>query len=327
MRRFVAVLAIFGLAAGMAIANGAKESSAKKPTIAGIVFQTDQFFRIVEIGMQAAAKQDNADLLLASSNNSAQTESQLVDTYVSRGVDAIAISPLSATASIDALKKANDKGVKIVTYNSPLNADFPVSYINSSQSQLGESTGKAAAAYIKAHNITGTVKVAVLAFDSQLPEISAARVNGFLNELKKAPGITVDVVARQDGYLADKAFQTAGNIITAHPDLNMFFAANEGGTVGATQAVKSANKAGKIVVFGTDATEQLAQFLLDPDNILQAVTGQQPYKIGFTAVDNAVKAIKGESVEKTVIVPGVLLSRDNPDAVKSFVADLKKMIK
>jgi hypothetical protein len=63
------------------------------------------------------------------------------------------------------------------------------------------------------------------------------------------------------------------------PDLDAIWAANEGGTAGAVIAVKNAGKAGKVAVFGTDMSEQLARFLLeevpaDPDRqriILEAV--------------------------------------------------------
>ena len=46
------------------------------------------------------------------------------------------------------------------------------------------------------------------------------------------------------------------------------------------QAVKKAGLEGKVFVFGIDGSEQLAKMLLDPDNVLQAVTAQQPLEVG-----------------------------------------------
>ncbi len=288
--------------------------------IAGIIFQNDQFFQVIQDGMEAAAEDLGVDLVIGNSDNDPQKEIELVNNYVVSGVDAIAISPLSETASVQALQDANEEGVAVVLYNSPLAADFPVSYLNSSQTQLGLSTGAAAADYFAA--VDGdTIRVAVLAFDSLLPEISDARVSGFLDELEAQSGKAIEIVSRQDGWLAEMGLQTAGDILTANPDIDMIYAANEGGTVGAVQAVRNAGLAGEVVVFGIDATEQLAQFLLDGDDVLQAVTGQQPFRIGYDSVATAVAYVNGESVDETVIVPGVLLERANPDGVNEFLGN------
>ncbi|MDC7232541.1 MAG: substrate-binding domain-containing protein [Spirochaetales bacterium] len=303
-------------------AEGQKEAGDEKIVISGIVFQDDQFFNTIQKGMQAAAEDLGVELLLANSNNKQDKEMELVNTYIARKVDAIVISPLSETASVAALQRAHDKGIKIVTYNSPLSADFPVSYVNSSQSELGSGSGKAAREYIE-KNLDGEIQVATLAFKSLLPEISDMRVNGFLNEITDIPG--VKIVSQQDAWLAEDALAKAGDIITANPDLDILYAANDGGTVGSVMAVNNANK--DIVVFGIDASEQLAGFLKDSTDILQATTGQQPFEIGYQSIEFAVKAIKGEPVEPTVIVPGLVLDRRDPAGVDQFLTDLKAITK
>lgn len=312
-----AALAVLILSTSV-FAEGQKDKGDDKIVIAGIVFQDDQFFNVIQKGMQAAANDLGVELLLANSNNKQDKEMELVNTYIARGVDAIVISPLSESASIAPLKRADDKGIKVITYNSPLGADFPVSYVNSSQSELGSGSGKVARGFID-RNLDGEIQVATLAFKSLLPEISDMRVNGFLNEITDLPG--VKVVSQQDAWLAEDALAKAGDILTANPDLDIIYAANDGGTVGAVMAVKNAGK--DVVVFGIDASEQLANFLKDESNILQATTGQQPFQIGYQSVEFAVKAIKGEPVEETIIVPGMVLDRGEPAGIDTFLEDLK----
>ncbi len=317
MKRILALALLALIAASAWAAPAAEEGDIR---IAGIIFQNDQFFQVIQDGMEAAAEDLGVDLVVGNSDNDPQKEIELVNNYVVSGVDAIVISPLSETASVQALQGAYDEDVEIVLYNSPLAADFPVSYLNSSQTQLGSSTGAAAAEYFS--SVPGeTIRLAILAFDSLLPEISDARVSGFLDELEAQSGKTIEIVSRQDGWLAEMGLQTAGDILTANPDIDMIYAANEGGTVGAVQAVRNAGLAGEVVVFGIDATDQLAQFLLDDDDVLQAVTGQQPFVIGYDALSTAVAYLNGETVEETVIVPGVLLERANPDAVNDFLGN------
>lgn len=316
MKRAIVFALVLTLAGGALFAGGQEEDGTI--SIAGIIFQNDQFFQVIQDGMESAAEDYDVELSIGNSDNDPQREIELVNNYIVAGVDAIVISPLSETASVQALQDAHDEGISIFLYNSPLDAEFPVSYYNSSQTQLGSSTGQAAAEYLE--GVEGdTIRLAILAFDSLLPEISDARVSGFVDTLSEATDKEIEIVARQDGWLAEMALQTAGDILTANPDIDMIYAANEGGTVGSVQAVRNAGLEGEVVVFGIDATDQLAQFLLDEDDVLQAVTGQQPMEIGYGVVEAAVNYLNGEEVEDTVIVPGVLLSREDPAGVEAFL--------
>jgi len=310
------LLAAAALASLLAVPAAADDPK----VIAGIVFQQDQFFRAFQIGMETAAAKSGAELLQANSESKPDKEQSLINTYIARGVDAIIISPIGEEASAPVLGRAADAGIKVVTYNSTIAGDVPSAFLNSSQEQIGQTTGAAAAKFI-AEKLGGKAKIGVLQFKSLLPEQSGARVNGFLSAVK---GDGIEVVADQDAWLAEKAVAVAGDIITANPDINILYAANEGGTVGAVQAVRNAGKEGKIFVFGTDGSEQLANFLLAEDNILQAVTAQRPYDMGFQAVETAIAAIDGKPVEKLIIVPVQGLDRNDPEAVKAFMEDLKK---
>jgi ABC-type sugar transport system substrate-binding protein len=292
--------------------------------IAGIVFQEDQFFRLVLFGMRDAAARNGAYLLEANSEGRPDKEIQLINTYIANGVDAIVVSPLSAKASVIALGRARAKGITIVTYNTNVEGDIAAAYLESDQTGLGRATGVAAREYIERH-LGGKANVALLAFQSQAPEQSTMRVNGFREEVTKLPG--VKIVAQQDAWLAEQAVRKGGDILTAHPDLDILWGANEGATVGAVMAVKNAGKAGQVAVFGTDTGEQIAGFLLSGDGILQAVTGQQPFEIGSRAVESALGVLKGEKVQQKQSLQGVLLSRTDPEGVKRFEARLRELNK
>ena len=301
-----------------------KQKEPGKKRIAGIVFQEDQFFRLVIFGMRDAAKRNDVELLEANSANKPDKEDQLINTYIANNVDAIAIAPLSAKSSISALERARQKGITIVTHNMTLESDLAAASIESDQFDIGASTGRAARAYIES-KLGGKAKVAIIAFQSQLPEQSSLRTNGFKSEVTKLPGVTI--VSEQDAWLAEQAVKKVGDVLTANPGVNVVYAANEGGTVGAVMAVKNSGKAGKVAVFGTDTSDQLADFLLDDSNILHAITGQRPFEIGSMAVEAAVKILKGEKVEKKVSLPGFLLTREKPDEVKQFKDRLKELSK
>ncbi|MGE5607158.1 MAG: substrate-binding domain-containing protein [Bacteroidota bacterium] len=295
--------------------------AAKKYTIAGIVFQEDQFMKTVLMGMKAAADKYGVDLLTSNTANQITKEVEVVNTYTARGVDAICITTLDPkAASIPALKAANDKGIKIVCFNNGINADFPVSTIASSNADLGATSGRAAFEYIQTQlKNKKEIKVATLNYKPQLPADSDARENGFLDQIKGDK--RVKVVAQQSAWTVDMAVKKAGDMITANPDLDIIYGCNDGGTKGSVLAVKNAGK--KIAVFGIDVDQQAGDFLLSKDNILQAVTGQDPYKIGYMSVEFAIKALQGESVTKNVVVPGKLFSRTDKNLQATLDSALK----
>jgi sugar transport system substrate-binding protein len=312
-----------GSGCGKPASGTAAKPKTKKLTIAGIVFQDDQFMRLVLFGMKQAADKAGAEFLQGCTYNKPDKEIELLSTYTARGVDAIVITPVSAKASVEALKMAHAKGIKIVTFNTKVDSDIPVAYVECSNESMGNQTGQAAHRYI--HGKLGVkARVAILAFKSQLPEQSDARVVSFKNEIKDLPG--VEFVAEQDAWLTEAAVKKAGDILTAHPDVNIIFAANEGGCLGAALAVKNAGKAGMIGVFGIGASEQIDGMIMSDDNILQAVTDASPIEIGRLAVERAMKAISGQTVEKYTALPGELVSREDMESVRKFDTKLKSAI-
>lgn len=320
----IAGIAFLGLLGTGACGGGDRVTGGERRLkIAGMFLQEDQFFRLIQFGMKDAADRAGVELLLASSDSKLDKEIQLVNTYIARQVDAIVLSPLSKTASVTALNRAREAGIKVVTYNSTVEGGVPVSFIESDQSNLGSQTGQVARSYIE-ERLGGKAKIAILAFKSLLPEQSDARTGGFKGEISNLPG--AEIVAEQDAWLPEIAIKKVGDILTANPEINLIWSANEGGTVGAVMAVKNAGQEGRIAVFGTDVSDQLAGFLLSDEQILHAVTGQRPFEIGSRAIEAAVSAINEESVDEQVSMSGVLLTRQDPKAVRAFRTRLRELI-
>ncbi|MDX9939760.1 MAG: substrate-binding domain-containing protein [Sphaerochaetaceae bacterium] len=320
--RVLLVLSLLMVLGGQVFAAAQAETG--KPKVAGVVFQEDQFMKLLQLGYRDAALAAGFDFYPGNTNGDAAKEAEFLNTYVTQGYKGLAISPISEEASLKVLTDAANKGLLIGISNHEFKLPFLTGAFTSDNYNLGATVGAAAAKYIK-ENLGGKAKIAIVQFKTLLPEQSTARSTGFLDQVKGLPGVTV--VTDQDAWMQDKAITVAGDIITAHSDINIIFAANEGGTIGSTMAVKNAGKAGKIAVFGFDGSEQMVQLLKDPANVLQAVIAQDPYNIGVKTMETVVKAVKGEDYSATkgqsFIVPGILLERANPAGLDAFLADLK----
>lgn len=297
--------------------------------VAGMVFLEDQFMKLMLTGFETAAEEEGVKYVYGNCNNDQAKETELINSYVSQGINGIAIAPLSEKSSVASLKSASEKGIKIGLTDGTLEySDFVTVGYTSDQYQLGQSTGEAAKKFIE-EKLGGNAKIAVIQFKSLLPEKSAQRVNGFLDSIKGFEG--VEVVADQDAWVQDAAVSVVSDILTANPDVNLIYAANEGGTVGATMAVKNVGKAGSVYTFGIDANEQLAKMLLSDDNILQATTGQDSHTMGYNCMKDLIASIRGEKTSikegSTEYVPGLLLQRSDTDNVNEYLKKLSEISK
>jgi simple sugar transport system substrate-binding protein/ribose transport system substrate-binding protein len=294
--------------------------TADKITIAGVVFQDDQFMNTLTKGYTDAAAKYGVKVLTANTNNDQAQEASLIQTYMSQGVNGIAIAPLSKDASIASLKEADGKGIKVaITNMSITDSSFLVGGFTSDDATNAKIVGDNAAKFIQA-NLKGTINVARIDFDDQLPEQSKARWDGFYSGLKAA-GVDYKEVAHQSAHAQDTALAMTTDMLTAHPEIQVIFAANEGGTIGAVQAVKQAGKAGKVFVFGYDGSDQLTSMILAADNILQGTVAQDPYNMGYKAAEALILVLEGKSVPdmgKITVVNGTYLGRSDPDGVKAW---------
>jgi len=286
-----------------------------KTLIAGVVFQSDTFMQTVQAGMQAAADEAGVEMIMGNTENKLDKEASLIDDYITRGVKAIVITPISADGSIAALKKAKDAGIVIFCFNTCVNDDtIPSGFLVTKNSDLGDKSGAAAAKFI-ADKLGGKAKIGILNCDQF--EGCPPRKEGFLAQVSALPG--VEVVADQAGWLADKAQPVSEAMLQANPDINLLWAANEGGTVAHANAVKTLGLAGKVFVFGTDMNNQMGQMLQAGDDILQGVTGQAPYQMGYDALAATLDVLGGATVEPVTNTPTIFFGRGNDALIKQFM--------
>ena len=298
------------------------EETDEELVIAGINLQEDQFSSWCAMGYEDACKDYGVKFLHGISGGDAAKEIELLNTYATQGVDGIAIMPASETTSVEVIKQIYENyDIPISLLNAEMNdtyKDFIVACVTTAHDDLARPSGQAAAEYIK-NELGGQAKIGIITFKSQYVEPATKRMEGFLEEVK-AVNPDVEVVAEAEAWVQDMAIQAAGDMITANPDLDVIFACNDGGTVGPVMAVKNANKAGQIKVFGIDGGEQQLDMLRSDDNILQAVTAQDAYGMGYQTMESLILYLRGEYTPtgEDTLLPGTLLERGDDAAIDAY---------
>jgi ABC-type sugar transport system substrate-binding protein len=283
-------------------------------TLGAVLGQAEtEWFRTIELGIRAAADKAGAKVLVGSPGSQVDTEAQIVDNLVARGVDAIIISAMNPTSSVPALKRAVDNGVKLVNYNTTIDSPIMTTFVGVDNTELGAQMGRYIADYVK-DKMGGNAKIALITIPRY--EAGRRRREGFVKEVTTVPGVSI--VAEQEGEFPDQAANKVETILEGHPETQLIWAANEGGLVGAITAARSGK--GTVKICGTDMSLQVARALLDPKSGLIAVSTQDPYNIGYKSAEFAIAKVKGEQTPAKVLLPLQLFTADKPDDVKTYVA-------
>ena len=289
-------------------------------TVAALTSQEDQFSAFVSSGMQAAAEEYGVGrCLIANSNNNEAKEIEFINNCLSSKVDGIALQPVDGDSSLVTLRNASNKGLTVAIEGLDISdSDFIVGSVLSSHYELGKCSGEAAADFIK-KNLGGKANIGIVCYDLQYPEPSKERINGYLDAILEV-NPDVAIIDRQDAWVQDMAVTVATDMLDAHPEINVFICANDGGTVGTVMAVKNSGRAGDCFVFGIDCGELQISMLLSDDHILQAVTAQDAYGLGYGTMKYLIENLMGneENVGKTTYLQGTLIRREDTAAIEAY---------
>ncbi len=291
-------------------------------TIGAVLFGRDSFFENIQTGMELAAEELGVELLVSIHDHDIAKETEFIEDYIARGVDAIVITPESLDASVAAIKQAYDAGITVVCFNTCINETDAEKYITAfyetDQASLGYQTGEYLADWLDATMSGEEVNVGILQCDRF--EACKRRGDGFRDALADK-GVEWNEVGNQEGFMPDEGSTVAEGMLQANPEINILWSENEGGTVGEVIAVRTMGLGDQVFVFGTDISPQLAEMLLADDNMLQAVTGQSPRLMGGSSVAAAVSSLKGDQVEYYQVVPNAFYSRDDTAAVNQYLEE------
>jgi ribose transport system substrate-binding protein len=283
------------LAVVAALALGAPKSNAAEPYIPVISkgFQ-HQFWQAVRLGAEKAAKQYHVKITFEGPENESQVDKQIemLQTALAKKPAAICFAALDSKAAIPLLQKAQSEKIPVVGFDSGVDSDIPVA------TAATDNVAAAAFAADKMAELIGDSGEVAAIIHDQTSRTGIDRGTGFVDEMKKKhPNVKI-VDVQYGGGDQLKSTDLAKAIIQAHPNLKGFFGANEGSIIGVLNAVKELKKAGKIVVIGYDAGKQQKDAIRS--GVQAGAVSQDPVGIGFKAVEAAVKALKGEKVEKNI---------------------------
>lgn len=324
-----AALALLFCLAALTACN--REPESKKDTLALIPMgSTDEFWKSVHAGGIQASQKLDVNIIwqgpIRRDDRTAQID--VVESMIVRGVKGIILAPIDNMALRAPVEDAYRNKIPVVIIDSNLNSDKSISFVATDNYRGGVMAGEH---MIKL--LAGKGRVAML----RNVEGSAStdnRERGFLDTLKKAPGIKIVSSNLYAGATTESAYRASENLLAplklAKGDvaLDGIFCPNESCAFGMLRALQDGDLTGKVKFIGFDSSDKLVEGL--EKGHIDALVVQDPVRMGYLGVEKLVDYLHGKTIEKEIDVPATLVTRDNlkVPAIKELVApDIKKWLK
>jgi rhamnose transport system substrate-binding protein len=248
----------------------------------------NQYFVTCEKGARTAATELGAELLFDGPTTSDPAkQNEIVENWISLGVDVIAAAAENKDGLSTALRKAQAAGIKVLTYDADAQPDARTFFVNqATEKGIGDALLDNAASLVGNEGEFAII-TANLTASNQNAWIAAIKAR----QAELYPNMKlVDIKPCDD--LKDKAQQETTNLLSAHPNLKAVISVCSPGVPGAAEAVKQAGKTGAVKVVGLGLPSENKAYV--KEGVTQAVILWKVEDLGYLTIQAAAALAKGE---------------------------------
>lgn len=246
------------------------------------------YFVSCKQGAEQAAKDLGVELIFdGPTTPDPARQNEIIENWTTLGVNVIAAACENKTGISTALRRARDKGIPVITYDSDAMPDARTLFVNQATPEgIGQTLVNEAARLLG-----GEGEFAIIT-----ASLTAANMNEWqkqieLNRSQKFPALKM-VALRPCDDLKDKAQAEATTLLSAHPNLKLIMAICSPAVPGAAEAVKQAGKTGQVKVIGLGLPSENRAYV--KEGVTQSVILWKTVDLGYLTVEAAVAVARGE---------------------------------
>jgi len=297
MKRILSLLAIAGLATLIGCgkssesgAGGSGGSTGGKKSVIALMPKSkgNAYFISCKKGADKAAKELGVELLFdGPTDPDPAKQNEIVENWITIGVDAIAVACENREGISTALRKAKSKGIKVITYDADAQPDAREFFVNQATPEgIGFALMDEAARLCNNEGEFAIITASLTAANMiEWQKYIQARL------ADKYPNMKM-IALRPCDDLKDKAQSEATALLGANPNLKLIMAICSPAVPGAAEAVKQAGKAGKVKVIGLGLPNENKRYV--HDGVTDAVILWNTEDLGYLTVYAAEALAKGD---------------------------------
>ena len=277
---------------------------------------SSEYWGYVKAGCDAAAAELGVEVFVVGPGAESDIEGQVaqIEQQIGAGCDAIICAPNDAGAAANALQAALDQGIPVLSVDTDVGIEGQTTFVGTSNVDAAYEGGKWAIGQ------AGDGAKAVIIYGQEGDNTSNMRREGYQKACDEAG---VEVLAALSGQnTTDGATKTMEDMLSAHPgEIDIVLCHNDDTAIGAMNACKNAGVSDVIIV-GFDGNASAVDLILAGD-LIKATVAQQPYEMGYQAVEAAVEVLNGGTVESVINAPVEVVTAENGQAYLDNLASMQ----
>lgn len=315
LKWFGAALVISCMALVTGCGDGDKKAGGSEEESVAVVLKTlsSPYWKYVEAGAKAAGKDLGVTVSVVGPSAESEVIQQvnMLEDQINQSPGAIVVAPSQPDTVVPVLETAA-QNVPVILIDSDADFEGKTTFIGTENRTAGLEGGKLLASTLQKGDEV------VLISGALGNPATDARIKGAKEALEEAG---LEVVAEQPGDSdKTKAMSVMENILQKNGDVKGVFAANDDMALGVLRAVEA--KGLDIKVIGTDGTEEAVESILEGK--LAGTIAQSPYNMGYQGVENALKAINGDKVDKRLDSGIDIITIKNAEEKLEFLKSISK---
>ena len=312
------LVCVAAAAAGCQSREGGAPGGAKTLKVAFVTNNSADFWTIARRGVEKA-DQELADVeaeFRLTADGTAAEQQRVVDDLLTKGVDAIAISPVdpqNQTAMLDAAAKR----ALVFTQDSDAPQSARACYIGTDNLAAGRQAGQLIREALPGGG-------AIMLFVGRLDARNAQeRVQGIKEALT---GTNIRILdTRTDDADDVRAKANAADTLVRYPDINAMVGLWSYNGPAILNAVREAGKAGRVKIVAFDEADATLAGI--KAGHIHGTVVQQPYEFGDQAITRMAQAVRGDRSfipeSKQIIVPTLIVNAANVDEFTQRINTLR----
>jgi erythritol transport system substrate-binding protein len=301
-----------GLAGVVTLATTKMSLAQGKGLIAIITPSHDNpFFKAEAVGAEARAQELGYETIILVHDDDPNKQSELFDTAIARGADAIILDNAGADATVAAVQRAKDAGIPSFLIDREIKeSGIAVSQIVSNNYQ-GAQLG--AEEFVLIMEEAGNYVELV---GREADTNAGIRSSGYHDIIDQYPDLVM-VAQQSANWSQTEAFEKMETILQANPDIKGVICGNDTMAMGAWAALEAAGRADVIVV-GFDGSNDVRDSILAGG--IKATVLQPAYRQAQIAAEQADQYIQTGStgLEEKQLMDCVLINADNAADLETF---------
>lgn len=260
-----------------------------------------QFYRDLEDGLQAAAKELDYELIIQSGDFDLAKQQSQIENFITQKVDAIVVCPADSKGVAPAIGLANAANIPVFTADIKAQGGKVVSNIASNNVQ----GGRLAAEYI-AKLLQDNGEVGIIG----QPEVQSTidREAGFREEIAKRPNMKIAGMVNGKGR-RDDALKAAEDLLQGNPNIKAIFAINDDSALGALSAAEARGRK-DLIIIGYDATPEAVK-AIKTGGPFKADIAQLPREMGAKTIAAIADLFSGKTPDPNIAIPVKIIDATN----------------